>query len=87
MEASFCSVDVILAAVLNLSINVLFSGKFWELDRLLSHLFSQSRRAIILTQMTGMLDMLEWYLDMRHHRYLRLDPLVQVIILLILILS
>ena len=54
------------------------AGKLRELDQLLFKLSSSSRKAVILTPMTSMLDLLETHLDSRNVRHLRLDHLVRV---------
>ncbi|KAI1959412.1 swr1 complex component [Ophidiomyces ophidiicola] len=48
-------------------------GKLQQLDRLLRQLQSGGHRALIFTQMTKMLDILEQFLNVHGHRYLRLD--------------
>ncbi|PRP73136.1 Swi2/Snf2-Like family protein [Planoprotostelium fungivorum] len=48
-------------------------GKLQQLDRLLSRLKSGGHRALIFTQMTRMLDILEIFLNIHGHTYLRLD--------------
>ena len=48
-------------------------GKLQRLDNLLRTLQSGSHRALIFTQMTKVLDILEQFLNIHGHRYLRLD--------------
>ncbi|KAJ6648406.1 Enhancer trap locus like 1 (Etl-1) [Pseudolycoriella hygida] len=52
---------------------ILDSGKFKELDRLLPKLKSEGHRVLIFSQFVMMLDILERYLDIRDHAYLRID--------------
>lgn len=52
---------------------ILDSGKFHELDRLLPKLKAEGHRVLIFSQFTMMLDILERYLDIRDHGYLRID--------------
>ncbi|KAL8673081.1 MAG: hypothetical protein Q9168_002504 [Polycauliona sp. 1 TL-2023] len=48
-------------------------GKLQRLDGLLRNLQSGGHRALIFTQMTKVLDILEQFLNIHGHRYLRLD--------------
>ena len=48
-------------------------GKLQRLDKLLRRLQSGGHRALIFTQMTKVLDILEQFLNIHGHRYLRLD--------------
>ena len=48
-------------------------GKLQRLDALLRELQSGGHRALIFTQMTKVLDILEQFLNIHGHRYLRLD--------------
>ena len=48
-------------------------GKLQRLDILLRKLQAQGSRALIFTQMTKVLDLLEQFLNIHGHRYLRLD--------------
>lgn len=48
-------------------------GKLQTLDRLLRRLQAGGHRALIFTQMTKVLDILEQFLNIHGHRYLRLD--------------
>ncbi|KAM5432957.1 swr1 complex component [Microsporum canis] len=48
-------------------------GKLQQLDKLLRTLQAGGHRALIFTQMTKMLDILEQFLNIHGHRYLRLD--------------
>ena len=48
-------------------------GKLQRLDKLLRKLQSGGHRALIFTQMTKVLDILEQFLNIHGHRYLRLD--------------
>jgi helicase SWR1 len=48
-------------------------GKLQRLDKLLRQLQSGGHRALIFTQMTKVLDILEQFLNIHGHRYLRLD--------------
>ena len=53
-------------------------GKLQRLDRLLSELKAGSHRALIFTQMTKVLDILERFLNYHGYRYLRLDGTTRV---------
>lgn len=53
-------------------------GKLQKLDKLLRDLASGGHRALIFTQMTRVLDVLETFLNMHGHRYLRLDGATKV---------
>ncbi|ODH50500.1 hypothetical protein GX48_03318 [Paracoccidioides brasiliensis] len=53
-------------------------GKLQQLDKLLRKLQSGGHRALIFTQMTKMLDILEQFLNIHGHRYLRLDGATKV---------
>ncbi|KAK3808435.1 MAG: SNF2 family N-terminal domain-containing protein [Benniella sp.] len=53
-------------------------GKLQKLDSLLRELKSGGHRALIFTQMTKMLDILEIFLNIHGHRYLRLDGATKV---------
>ncbi|TPX35898.1 hypothetical protein SmJEL517_g01823 [Synchytrium microbalum] len=53
-------------------------GKLQALDSLLRKLKAGSHRALIFTQMTKMLDVLEQFLNIHGHRYLRLDGATKV---------
>jgi E1A-binding protein p400 len=48
-------------------------GKLQTLSRLLRRLFNETHRALIFTQMTRMLDILENFLNYHGYKYLRLD--------------
>ena len=48
-------------------------GKLQRLDKLLRRLHAEGHRALIFTQMTKVLDILEQFLNIHGHRYLRLD--------------
>ncbi|XP_055541042.1 SWI/SNF-related matrix-associated actin-dependent regulator of chromatin subfamily A containing DEAD/H box 1 homolog [Wyeomyia smithii] len=52
---------------------ILASGKFNQLDELLPKLKSDGHRVLIFSQFVMMLDIIEKYLDIRKHGYLRLD--------------
>ncbi|KAH7948170.1 SWI/SNF-related matrix-associated actin-dependent regulator of chromatin subfamily A containing DEAD/H box 1B [Rhipicephalus sanguineus] len=52
---------------------ILDSGKFRELDSLLKEHKEKKNRVLIFSQFTMMLDILEVYLNIRHHKWLRLD--------------
>lgn len=52
---------------------ILDSGKFQKLDEMLPNLKADGHRVLIFSQFTMMLDILEPYLTIRRHRYLRLD--------------
>lgn len=58
---------------------ILDSGKFAELDKLLPKLKSEGHRVLIFSQFTMMLDVLERYLDIRDHSYLRFDGQTAVV--------
>jgi helicase SWR1 len=53
-------------------------GKLQKLDMLLRKLKQGGHRALIFTQMTRVLDVLETFLNMHGHRYLRLDGATKV---------
>ncbi|KAG2230437.1 SNF2 family N-terminal domain-containing protein [Thamnidium elegans] len=53
-------------------------GKLQKLDKLLRDLAAGGHRALIFTQMTRVLDVLETFLNMHGHRYLRLDGATKV---------
>jgi helicase SWR1 len=53
-------------------------GKLQRLDTLLRDLQSGGHRALIFTQMTKVLDILEQFLNIHGHRYLRLDGSTKV---------
>ncbi|PGH16933.1 hypothetical protein AJ80_05001 [Polytolypa hystricis UAMH7299] len=53
-------------------------GKLQQLDKLLRKLKAGGHRALIFTQMTKMLDILEQFLNIHGHRYLRLDGATKV---------
>lgn len=55
------------------------SGKFRELDRLLPELKAGGHRVLIFSQFTMMLDILEKYLNIRNHEYLRFDGQTAVV--------
>lgn len=52
---------------------ILNSGKFKHLDKLLPELKDGGHRVLIFSQFTMMLDILERYLAIRKHKFLRLD--------------
>lgn len=58
---------------------ILESGKFRELDRLLPELKAGGHRVLIFSQFTMMLDILEQYLAIRGHKYLRFDGQTAVV--------
>ena len=49
------------------------SGKFELLDKLLPGMKDNDDRVLIFTQFTMVLDIMEQYLRIRGHKYLRLD--------------
>lgn len=53
-------------------------GKLQALDRLLRRLEAGGHRALIFTQMTKVLDILEQFLNIHGHKYLRLDGATKV---------
>jgi len=53
-------------------------GKLQQLARLLRQLQAGGHRALIFTQMTKVLDILEQFLNLHGHRYLRLDGATRV---------
>ncbi|KKA27573.1 hypothetical protein TD95_001423 [Thielaviopsis punctulata] len=53
-------------------------GKLQALDRLLRKLQAGGHRALIFTQMTRVLDILEQFLNIHGHKYLRLDGATKV---------
>lgn len=56
-----------------LRINVLFMSVFQALSKLLVTLKEGKHRCLIFTQMSKVLDILETFLNLHRHRYLRLD--------------
>jgi len=54
-------------------------GKLQTLDILLRRLKAELHRALIFTQMTKMLDVLESFLNFHGHRYVRLDGTTKVL--------
>lgn len=54
------------------------TGKLQTMDRLLRQLKVGHHRALIFTQMTRMLDVLEAFLNFHGHIYLRLDGTTKV---------
>lgn len=54
------------------------SGKFKFLDKLLDDLKKKKLRCLLFSQFTMMLDIMEEYLDIRGHNYLRLDGTTKV---------
>lgn len=53
-------------------------SKLQRLDKLLRDLHAGGHRALIFTQMTRMLDVLEQFLNIHGHRYLRLDGATKI---------
>ena len=53
------------------------SGKLVVLDQLLQHLINHGHRALVFSQMTRMLDIVQDYLDLREFSYERLDGSVR----------
>jgi helicase SWR1 len=53
-------------------------GKLQQLDKLLRELQAGGHRALIFTQMTKVLDILEQFLNIHGHRYLRLDGATKI---------
>ena len=53
-------------------------GKLQALDKLLRRLIAGGHRALIFTQMTKVLDILEQFLNIHGHRYLRLDGATKI---------
>ncbi|KAL0093523.1 SNF2 family N-terminal domain-containing protein [Phycomyces blakesleeanus] len=53
-------------------------GKLQKLEKLLRVLAAGGHRALIFTQMTRVLDVLETFLNMHGHRYLRLDGATKI---------
>ena len=53
-------------------------GKLQRLDKLLRELQTGGHRALIFTQMTKVLDILEQFLNIHGHRYLRLDGATKI---------
>lgn len=53
-------------------------GKLQQLDLLLRRLQSGGHKALIFTQMTKLLDILEQFLNIHGHRYLRLDGATKI---------
>ncbi|KAM9258688.1 SWI/SNF-related matrix-associated actin-dependent regulator of chromatin subfamily A containing DEAD/H box 1 [Cariama cristata] len=57
---------------------ILDSGKFRALERILSDLKVKGDRVVLFSQFTMMLDILEVFLKHRQHRYIRLDGKTQI---------
>ncbi|NXY81742.1 SMRCD regulator, partial [Alcedo cyanopectus] len=57
---------------------ILDSGKFRALERILSDLKEKGDRVVLFSQFTMMLDILEVFLKHRQHRYIRLDGKTQI---------
>ena len=53
-------------------------GKLQQLDKLLRQLQAGGHRAVIFTQMTKVLDILEQFMNLHGHRYLRLDGATKI---------
>lgn len=53
-------------------------GKLQKLDKILQELIAGGHRALIFTQMTKVLDILEQFLNIHGHRYLRLDGATKI---------
>jgi SWI/SNF-related matrix-associated actin-dependent regulator 1 of chromatin subfamily A len=66
---SSCKLDVDL---------ILDSGKFQELDSLLTKYRAEGKRVLLFSQFTMMLDIIEEYMNLRLHKYLRLDGQTKV---------
>ncbi|PVU89778.1 hypothetical protein BB560_006273 [Smittium megazygosporum] len=49
------------------------SGKLLVLDRLIPHLIKNGHRALLFSQMTKMIDILEYYLNFRKYKFCRID--------------
>ena len=54
------------------------SGKFEELDHLLTKFRFEGKRVLIFSQFTMMLDIIEEYMNLRLYKYLRLDGTTRV---------
>ena len=57
---------------------ILDSAKFQQLDKLLDEIKQSGDRVLIFSQFKIMLDILEAYLNIRNHRFLRLDGSTKV---------
>lgn len=57
---------------------ILDSGKFQELDSLLAKYRLEGKRVLLFSQFTIMLDIIEEYMKLRLHKYLRLDGSTKV---------
>ncbi|NXS11056.1 SMRCD regulator, partial [Neodrepanis coruscans] len=57
---------------------ILDSGKFRALERILSDLKEKGDRVVLFSQFTMMLDILEVFLKHKQHRYIRLDGKTQI---------
>ncbi|NXL44539.1 SMRCD regulator, partial [Podilymbus podiceps] len=57
---------------------ILDSGKFRALERILSELKEKGDRVVLFSQFTMMLDILEVFLKHHQHRYIRLDGKTQI---------
>ncbi|KAM6076173.1 SWI/SNF-related matrix-associated actin-dependent regulator of chromatin subfamily A containing DEAD/H box 1-like isoform 2-T2 [Chlamydotis macqueenii] len=57
---------------------ILDSGKFRALERILSDLKEKGDRVVLFSQFTMVLDILEVFLRYRQHRYIRLDGKTQI---------
>lgn len=58
--------------------DILNSGKFQYLDSLLSKLKDTNQKCLLFSQFTMMLDIIESYMDIRGHGYIRLDGQTKV---------
>ena len=56
-----------------LFITVWCVGKLWQLSTIMTDMRAAGQRALILSQTSHMLDLLESFMDHQHVRYLRLD--------------
>lgn len=58
--------------------DILDSGKFQQLDKLLDNIKKSGQRCLIFSQFTMMLDIMEEYMNIRQFSYLRLDGQTKV---------
>lgn len=58
--------------------DIIDSGKFQQMDKLLNDLKDAGHRCLIFSQFTMMLDIMEEYMDIRGFKYLRLDGQTKV---------
>ena len=79
MHFSYIPVSCMHASLTNLNLQAILryllkgSGKLILLDKLLTRLFEAKHRVLIFSQMVVMLDVLSWYMRLKHYAHQRLD--------------